>query len=341
MPVFAQDVAEVTTQNITVGITEFAPCIIKDDTGKLSGFDIDLWNAISAKIGVTTTYKEVKFSELIPLLEQGELDGATAGITINAEREKRIDFSQPYLNSGLRIVVNNNDTGVFSIFKSPVVIKVLKLLGLFMLFIIGMAHIVWIAERGKDSINDKYFPGIFDACWFSVVTSSTVGYGDTTPQKWSGKIVSIILITAGVALFGVIAGEVSGAVTTASLKSQLSADDLSGKLVATKEGTVSETYLKQAGATVVTFDRIESAYEKVGSGELRIAVFDSPSVLYYVNTPGLGKGRVKTVGDMFYRHHFGFAFPENSPLKERVDRALLEMRETGEYKAIYAKWFGE
>jgi len=337
---YSQEIAPVGTKSVTVGVTVFAPCVMKGEDGELTGFDIDLWNAISAKLGVNTVYKEVPFTSLIPGIEDHTYDAIAAGLTINSDREKKIDFSQPYLNSGLRIVVNDKDEGVFDLIRSPVVKKVFSLLGMFFLFIIVMAHIIWIAERGKDSINDKYFPGIFDACWFAVVTSSTVGYGDTTPQKWVGKIVSVILILSGVVLFGIIAGEVSAAVTTANLNSQLSADDLSGKLVATKEGTVSEDYLRRMGATVVTFENIEDAYKKVASKELRIAVFDSPSVLYYANTPGLGKGRIKTSGDLFYPHHFGFAFPENSVLTERVNRALLELKESGTYQQIYAKWFG-
>lgn len=340
-PVFAQDVADITSNTVTVGVSQFAPCVMKNKKGQLTGFDIELWESISKKLNIKTVYKETAFQNLIPGLEKGDYDVAAAGITINASREKRIDFSQPYLNSGLRIVVNNKDEGVFNLFRSPVALKIASLLGMFFLFIIVMAHFIWLAERGKDSINDKYFPGIFDACWFAVVTSSTVGYGDTTPQKWAGKLVSVILIFAGVSLFGIIAGEVSAAVTTANLNSQLTVDDLSGKLVATKGGTVSEIYLKEIGATVVPFDTIEAAYKKVDSGELRIAVFDSPSVLYYVKTPGLGKGRVKTTGELFYPHHFGFAFPQNSKLAEKVNRALLELKESGEYHHLYTKWFGE
>lgn len=338
---FAQDVTDIPPATVTVGVSPFAPCVMKDEDGELTGFDIELWNAISKKLNIKTVYKETSFPNLIPGLEKGDYDAVVAGMTINASREKRIDFSQPYLNSGLRIVVNDKDEGVFNLFRSPVVLKIASLLGLFFLFIIIMAHVIWLAERGKDAINDKYFPGIFDACWFAVVTASTVGYGDTTPQKWVGKFVSVILITAGVALFGIIAGEVSAAVTTATLNSQLTADDLSGKLVATKGGTVSETYLKEKGVTVVPFDTIEAAYKKVDSGELRIAVFDSPSVLYYVKTPNLGKGRLKTTGELFYPHHFGFAFPENSPLAERVNQTLLELKESGEYHSLYTKWFGE
>ena len=43
-----------------------------------------------------------------------------------------------------------------------------------------------------------------DAVWWSIVTMSTVGYGDTAPVTAQGRIIGMLVITIGVALFGVV-----------------------------------------------------------------------------------------------------------------------------------------
>ena len=46
------------------------------------------------------------------------------------------------------------------------------------------------------------------------------------------------------------------------------------------------------------------------------------------------------VGPEFNPNDVGFVFPVDSPLRRRVDGALLSMREDGTYQRIYDRWFG-
>lgn len=48
-----------------------------------------------------------------------------------------------------------------------------------------------------------------DAIWWSYVTITTVGYGDKFPVTTGGRVVGIVLMTAGVGLFGTFTGFVS------------------------------------------------------------------------------------------------------------------------------------
>ena len=45
-----------------------------------------------------------------------------------------------------------------------------------------------------------------DALWWSIVTISTVGYGDSFPITTGGRIVAVLLILIGVGVFGYVAG---------------------------------------------------------------------------------------------------------------------------------------
>lgn len=62
---------------------------------------------------------------------------------------------------------------------------------------------VLVAERASPEANIQTAN---EAIWWSVVTMSTVGYGDYTPVTIRGRIVGIFVIIVGVALFGVVTG---------------------------------------------------------------------------------------------------------------------------------------
>ena len=50
------------------------------------------------------------------------------------------------------------------------------------------------------------FPSLTDALWWSMVTVSTVGYGDVVPQSVVGRAVATVLIIFGIGIFGYVAG---------------------------------------------------------------------------------------------------------------------------------------
>jgi len=67
-------------------------------------------------------------------------------------------------------------------------------------------------------------------------------------------------------------------------------------------------------------------------------VYDAPNLLYYAN--GEGKGKVTVVGKIFEPQNYGLALPEGSPLREKINRAILKLTESDELERIKRKWFG-
>jgi len=50
-------------------------------------------------------------------------------------------------------------------------------------------------------------------------------------------------------------------------------------------------------------------------------------------------GVLRVVGPIFAAQKYGIAVPDGSPLRKRINKALLEMYEDGRYRALYNKWF--
>jgi len=75
------------------------------ENGNLVGFDIDITNFIAKELGVEVEFIEMSFANLIPALQDNHVDMTIAAMYITPERENLVDFSDPYLETGLVMVV--------------------------------------------------------------------------------------------------------------------------------------------------------------------------------------------------------------------------------------------
>ncbi len=51
-------------------------------------------------------------------------------------------------------------------------------------------------------VEPQTFPNLFDAIWYSVVTTTTIGYGDIVPHTFAGRCIGIGLMITGISLAG-------------------------------------------------------------------------------------------------------------------------------------------
>jgi voltage-gated potassium channel len=85
--------------------------------------------------------------------------------------------------------------------------------------VIGAASTVLDAERNAPDSNIATFP---DALWWAATTVTTVGYGDRFPVTGEGRLVGVVLMVVGIAVFGSITAALAGRLI------QASADQASG-----------------------------------------------------------------------------------------------------------------
>jgi ABC-type amino acid transport substrate-binding protein len=102
---------------ITIGVRFDAPPLAAKDptTGELEGFDIDLAQAIADELGVTPKYVEALSDNRVPLLKDGTADLILSTMTITAERDREIDFSEPYFIAKGRILAKKSDSSIGSV----------------------------------------------------------------------------------------------------------------------------------------------------------------------------------------------------------------------------------
>jgi polar amino acid transport system substrate-binding protein len=85
----------------------YAPNEFKQN-GQVVGFDIDLGSAIAKKLGVTATFQDVKFDNILPALQSKKYDISLSSFTDNKEREQSFDFVTYYsAGTGLMVKAGN------------------------------------------------------------------------------------------------------------------------------------------------------------------------------------------------------------------------------------------
>ena len=93
--------------------TTFPPMEFLDDSKAQVGFDVDLVNAIAADQKLDIEFKSVSWDGIFAGVQNGTYDVIASSVTITDERQKTMDFSDPYVNAGQMLVVladNNKDT---------------------------------------------------------------------------------------------------------------------------------------------------------------------------------------------------------------------------------------
>jgi len=87
-----------------------APIGFRDDTGTPMGYDVDWATKMAEILGVKLEVVDVDGETRIPALTSGRVDVIFANITGNLERAKTIDFSIPYLKSGIKMITPADST---------------------------------------------------------------------------------------------------------------------------------------------------------------------------------------------------------------------------------------
>jgi polar amino acid transport system substrate-binding protein len=98
--------------NLRVGVALMIPWAMHDKDGNLVGFEIDVAKKLARDLGVKVEFHPTPFPELIPNLLAGKYDIIISGLSISAERALKVDFSDPYNQTDVKLIASTKSAAV-------------------------------------------------------------------------------------------------------------------------------------------------------------------------------------------------------------------------------------
>ena len=194
-------------------------------------------------------------------------------------------------------------------------------------FDIDLINAVAEAEGLKLDMQGLPFDGIIPALQAGTA-DLTISTMTITPERAKAVDFSRPYFTSGQAI-----------AVKESTNDVTSYETLKGKKIAVQIGTVGAEKANAAQAAAVrTFDNTPLALQELINGNVDAVIADSPVVLYAIKS-GSAAG-VKVAGNLLTEEYYGIATPKGSPNLEKINAGLKTIVESGKYKQIYQKWFG-
>ncbi|XP_022085680.1 glutamate receptor ionotropic, kainate 2-like isoform X2 [Acanthaster planci] len=367
---FAAFISNNTTFRI-VTVVE-APFVNRDETVngyKYSGFCIDMLELIAKELNLKYELYLVPdgnyggknddgtWNGLIGEVYYGRADLAVAGMVINSDREEVVDFTKPFMNYGVGILMQKpkKKANIFA-FLEPLHIKVWGCV-LASLFVVGV--LIYIVDRlspyssfrRENSPNPEAFD-LKNSMWFAFASCMQQG-GDTSPLSISGRVLSAFWWFFALIITATYTANLAAFLTVTRMENPInSLEDL-----ATQKTVVYGTILNSSLHDFFEKRKNQGIYEKMWNfmstskidpwvpnaeaGYKRVqtedyAFFWDAPILDYIKQEECD---VMTVGKPFNLKGYGIATPRGVPWRDEISMVILKMQERGELEELRKKWF--
>jgi polar amino acid transport system substrate-binding protein len=186
--------------------------------------------------------------------------------------------------------------------------------------------------------NQNYFPGIFEVVYWGI--SSLTSQAQTIPHQWVARVISNFWMFVGVVFVALYTAQLIATLTVQRIRGAIQGPgDLPGKQVATIAGSTGAHYLRRQKALLQEFattDQMFKALPDKKCGCRGHRPRHHPFTMQLMRE----RGRVKTVSPEFNTAPIAIMVQLDSPLRRKINLALIGLRENGIYQQIYDKWFG-
>lgn len=114
-PVAADGLIEEITKRgkLRVGMSTFVPWAMRDKSGDLVGFEIDVATRLAEDMGVEVEFVPTAWSGIVPALLAKKFDVIIGGLSVTPERNMTVNFTDPYAHSGQTMAANTELAGDF------------------------------------------------------------------------------------------------------------------------------------------------------------------------------------------------------------------------------------
>ena len=331
------------TDKLLVGTIFAPPVSMKLADGQWDGLSIELWHRVAQKLGVQYELREYSsIGEILAAVENRELDVITA-MPVTKHREMLMDFSNPFLRSGSVIAVAEENTGPswLRITEHLVSLDFLAVIGLLILLWLIAGAFLWLFERSRnrEMFGGGTARGIGHGIWWAAVTMTTVGYGDKAPKTFGGRIVALVWMLTSIILIASFTATITTSLTVGELRGKVRGPrDLPNVRVGSLFQSQTLGTLSDHGIAVLGFTDERDGLQALVENQIDAFVFNELILKYLVKTEFLA--RVHVLAGTFDHYYVSMGMPSGSPLREQLNRALLEIMSGDDWLRLMERYVG-
>lgn len=336
-------------KKMQVVVLESPPFVMKTDQG-FTGFAIDLWEESARRMGLDYDYREAStLQELLDSVTTGKSDVAVTELTINAERMERMDFSQPWFDAGLQMMIHQAPpTGFWSFFEQLEANGHLRVYLWMGLGVIVASFLLTALDRRLDPEFPAEWKQGFSESFYHVLSVLTSGKTNHKLLFGSyGTMIAAIWLVMGAGVVAYITSSITSVMTVNSLERRIwvadkdrieDLKDLKGKIVGTLSGSVANMYVAKAGLSGRGFSTLGNLVKALAENRVDAIVGDQPSLVYLLHQrPDLP---MIPVGKVIRHEKYGFALKAGSPIRLKLSKQVMLAWETGLIDRLRKKYFG-
>lgn len=337
-PTAAQDAP---LRQVKVGIYVSEPFVSKEgDT--FTGMAVDLWSKVGARLGLASQFIEYpNYNALVKAVSENEVDAAVTNITISEKRAEIVDFTHPWFDAGLRIMVHtqagNGWDDLISDLENAGHLATYAWIGIVIL--IATVLLTLFDRRFDHNFPRRWLEGLAEN-FYHVVSLATSGKSSRKNLfGWAGRIWQAFWLVFGIAVVAYVTSSVTSVMTIAHISNNInSLADLQSKTVGVRAGSIAEQTMAARSISTVAFDHLPEAVAALANGEISAIVGDSPVLEYHAHKNA--DEPVEIVGNIFSPDKYGFAFPRHSDLVKPASIAIISLEESEELAVLKEKYFG-
>jgi polar amino acid transport system substrate-binding protein len=326
---------------LVIGTKEAPPFAMRGDDGSWTGISIELWRRIADELHLQYRFKDVPLAELINGTAAGRLDASVSAITVTADRDRMVDFSEPYYTTGLGIAVPRETSfNWLRLFGSLISISFVQaLLGLVGVTLL-IGALVWVLERRHtEHFRGDVRSGLATGVWWSALTL-TQAVPEHGPRTLPGRVIAVAWMAASVTAIAVFTAGITSHLTMKQLEGSVhSVADLQSVRVGAVAGTASLGYLTSERIIFRTYPDAGSGLKAVKAGELDAFVYDRP-LLYWLAKTKEYEDSIQVLDVAFDMQDYAIALPNNSSLRIPINRTLLAITETQWWRDLNVEYLG-
>ncbi len=334
---------EFPNRELVVGTKEAPPFAMKATDGSWTGLSIDLWQQVAEKLGVKyRLVEEPSVQSLLEATKRGDYDLSVAAITITADRERNVDFSQPFYNTGLGIAVSVQSVSVwYEITQTMTSLGFLQAVGALIGISLAVGALIWLFEhRHNEDFGGGAARGLGASIWWSAEAMTQASTGHRGPKTLGGRTLAILWMVMSIITIAVFTASVTSALTTRQIRGLVNgAEDLPRVRVGAVTGSATTGFLDGEHIRHRDFDKVQDGFRALTSGTIDAFVYDKPLLSWTAEQQF--PGSVQVLDTVFEPQNYGMAMPAGSRYRKAIDVAILEAIHDDAWKDTLFRYLGE